>query len=135
MPTEPSRTLETVENPALGRPYLVRMVAPEFTAVCPRTGQPDFGTIVVEYQPAERLVELKALKLYLWSFRDEGIFHEAVTNRILDDLFSACHPRWIRVTGFFKVRGGITTTVSASTGPPPDGVSLETTPPGPHEAP
>ena len=135
MPSRPGRTLETVENPAAERAYLVRMVAPEFTAVCPRTGQPDFGTIVVEYQPASRLVELKALKLYLWSFRDEGIFHEAVTNRILDDLLAACEPRWMRVTGFFKVRGGITTTVSAASGPAPAGVSLETTPPGPHEAP
>ena len=111
------------------------MVAPEFTAVCPRTGQPDFGTVVVEYQPGETLVELKALKLYLWSWRDEGIFHEAVTNRILDDLVAACAPRWIRVTGFFKVRGGITTTVTASSGPTPAGVALETTPPAPHEAP
>ncbi len=122
MATEPSRTLETVPNPAPGRVYRVRMVAPEFTCVCPRTGQPDFATLVIEYAPAERLVELKALKLYLWSWREEGIFHEAVVNRVLDDLVAAAAPRWLSVTGFFKVRGGITTTVSAATGPEPDGL-------------
>ena len=121
MPSQPSRDLETVPNPAPERVYRVRMVAPEFTCVCPRTGQPDFATIVVEYAPGEKLIELKALKLYLWSWRDAGIFHEAVVNRILDDLSAAAPPRWISVAGFFKVRGGITTTVVAERGTRPDG--------------
>jgi 7-cyano-7-deazaguanine reductase len=98
------------------------MVAPEFTSVCPMTGQPDFGTLVVEYVPGARLVELKSLKLYLWSWRDEGIFHEAIVNRVLEDLAAATLPVWMRVTGFFKVRGGITTTVVAATGAPPAGM-------------
>ena len=119
MPSQPSRDLETVPNPAPERVYRVRMVAPEFTCVCPRTGQPDFATIVVEYAPGEKLIELKALKLYLWSWRDAGIFHEAVVNRILDDLSAAAPPRWISVAGFFKVRGGITTTVVAERGTRP----------------
>ena len=92
------------------------MEAPEFTCLCPRTGQPDFATITIDYVPGPLLVELKALKLYLWSWREEGIFHEAVVNRIADDLVAACEPRWIRVTGAFKVRGGITTTVVAEAG-------------------
>ena len=115
----PPRELETVPNPSTGRRYGVRMVAPEFTCVCPRTGQPDFATIVVEYIPGPRIVELKSLKLYLWSWRGEGIFHEEVVNRILDDLSSAAEPEWMRVTGLFRVRGGITTSVAAHTSPPP----------------
>ncbi len=120
MPEMPKRRLETVPNPSPGRTYLVRMVAPEFTCVCPRTAQPDFATIVVEYAPGEALVELKALKLYLWSWRDEGIFHEAVVNRILDDIVAAATPRWVRVTGLFRIRGGITTSVVAEGGRRPD---------------
>lgn len=116
MSERPRRTLETVPNPAPGRTYLVRMVAPEFTCVCPRTAQPDFATIVLEFAPGDALVELKALKLYLWSWRDEGIFHEAVVNRILDDVVAAAHPTWLRVTGLFRVRGGITTSVVAESG-------------------
>ncbi len=119
MSTMPARELETVPNPAPERHYSIRMVCPEFTCLCPRTGQPDFATILVEYVPAETLVELKALKLYLWSWRDEGIFHEAVVNRILADLEAAAAPHWMRVTGFFKVRGGITTTVAAQVGTRP----------------
>ena len=133
MPTAPSRRLEIVPNPEPGRAYLVRMVCPEFTCVCPRTGQPDFATLVVEYQPGDGLIELKSLKLYLWSWRDEGIFHEAVVNRVLDDLAGAARPRWMRIGGFFRVRGGITTTVVAATGPAPAGVPELPDPPGPHE--
>ncbi len=134
MPTRPSRDLEVVPNPAPGRTYRVRVVAPEFTCLCPRTGQPDFATIVVEYAPGEGLIELKSLKLYLWSFRDEGVFHEAVVNRILEDLAGAARPRWMRVTGYFRVRGGITTTVTAATGPEPADLPAPAPAPGPHEA-
>ncbi|RMG45193.1 MAG: NADPH-dependent 7-cyano-7-deazaguanine reductase QueF [Acidobacteria bacterium] len=119
----PSRELEVVPNPAPDRPYLVRVVAPEFTCVCPRTGQPDFATIVLEYVPAASIVELKSFKLYLWSWRDEGAFHEAAVNRILDDVVAACDPAWARVTGFFRVRGGLSTTVVAVAGRLPEGVS------------
>jgi len=119
MPTEASRSLETVENPHPGRSYRVSITAPEFTCLCPRTGQPDFATIMIDYLPGPRLIELKSLKLYLWSWRDEGVFHEAVVNRILDDLSTAAAPEWIRVAGEFKVRGGITTTVTAASGASP----------------
>jgi 7-cyano-7-deazaguanine reductase len=113
MPSKPSRTLETFDNPEPGRDYVIRHVCPEYTAVCPVTGQPDFGTIVVSYVPDRTCVELKSLKLYLWSFRDEGHFFEQATNQILDDLVRATRPRRMRVTGHFNVRGGITTTVVA----------------------
>lgn len=113
MPTRPSRKLETFPNPAPDRDYVVRHVCPEYTALCPVTGQPDFGTIVVRYVPDRRCVELKSLKSYLWSFRNEGHFFEQVTNRILDDLVAAMRPRRITVTGRFNVRGGITTRVVA----------------------
>ncbi len=119
MPLAPSRDLETVPNPAPERPYRIRMVAPEFTCLCPRTGQPDFAAIEIDYVPGPRLVELKSLKQYLWSWRDEGIFHEAVTNRILGDLCRVLDPAWMRVTGHFRVRGGVTTTVVAQHGTPP----------------
>ncbi|HKQ59612.1 MAG TPA: preQ(1) synthase, partial [Candidatus Eisenbacteria bacterium] len=113
MPSRPSRDLATFPNPSPGRRYVIRHVCPEYTALCPVTGQPDFGTIVVVYAPAERCIELKSLKLYLWSFRDEGHFFEQVTNQILDDLVEACRPRWMKVIGRFNVRGGIGTTVVA----------------------
>ncbi|MHC4894557.1 MAG: preQ(1) synthase [Planctomycetota bacterium] len=111
MSTSPSRDLETFPNPAPERDYVIQFDCPEFTCLCPKTGQPDFATIRIEYVPDERCVELKSLKLYLWSFRDEGAFHEAVTNRILGDLVAACAPRRMKVTGDFWVRGGITTVV------------------------
>lgn len=113
MPTRPSKELETFPNPMPGRDYTIHIDVPEFTCVCPKTGQPDFATIHISYVPDQRCVELKSLKLYMWSFRDEGAFHEAVTNRILDDLVAACAPRFMRITGKFNVRGGIYTTVVA----------------------
>jgi 7-cyano-7-deazaguanine reductase len=111
MSTQPSKQLETFPNPARDTDYTIRMTLPEFTCLCPKTGQPDFATFDLEYVPDELCVELKSLKLYLWSFRDEGAFHEAVTNRIADDLARACIPRFLRLTGKFNVRGGIYTTV------------------------
>ena len=112
MATTPTKELETFPNPNPGRDYTIRFRCPEFTCLCPRTGQPDFATIEVEYVPAELCVELKSLKLYLWSFRDEGHYHEAVTNRILDDLVAAVAPRKMKVVGDFKIRGGIHTVVT-----------------------
>jgi 7-cyano-7-deazaguanine reductase len=114
MPTEPSRDLRTVANPHPGRDYEVRCDAPEFTCLCPLTGQPDFATVTLAYVPDRSLVELKSLKLYLWSFRDERGFHEALTNRILDDLVAAVAPRRMTVTTDWRVRGGIHTVVEAS---------------------
>src|SRR4051812_48309885 len=111
--TAPAKSLETFPNPVPGRDYEIRFECPEFTCLCPRTGQPDFATIRIRYTPAERCVELKSLKLYLWSFRDEGHFHEAVTNRILDDLVRLLAPRRMVVEGDFRVRGGIHTIVEA----------------------
>jgi 7-cyano-7-deazaguanine reductase len=113
MSTAPSKELETFENPQPGRDYTIRIDVPEFTCLCPKTGQPDFATILLEYVPDKLCVELKSLKLYVWSFRDEGAFHEAVTNRILDDLAAATRPRFMRITARFNVRGGIYTTVVA----------------------
>ena len=113
MPSKPSKKLETFPNPQPGRDYLVHIEVPEFTCLCPLTGQPDFATFVIDYIPDKRNVELKALKLYMWSFRDEGAFHEAVTNRILDELVAATAPRFMRVTARWYVRGGIFTTVVA----------------------
>src|SRR3982751_1015782 len=110
---EASRALETCVNPAPRRDYAIHMEIPEFTCLCPRTGQPDFATLVLDYVPDKLCVELKSLKLYIWSFRNEGAFHEAVTNRILDDLVSATRPRYMRLTARFYVRGGIFTTVTA----------------------
>jgi len=107
MPSKPSKALETFENPYPGRRYTIEFVCPEFTSVCPKTGQPDFGTITIRYAPGARCVELKSLKLYLWSYRNEGIFYEAATNQILDDLVAACHPAEMTVIGAFNVRGGI----------------------------
>lgn len=105
--------LETFPNPNPARDYLIQFECPEFTAVCPITGQPDFAEIRIEYTPDERCVELKSLKLYLFSFRNQGIFHEAVTNRILDDLVAVLAPRYMKVVGDFAVRGGIKTVVTA----------------------
>jgi 7-cyano-7-deazaguanine reductase len=113
MPTQPSRALEVFPNPKPGRDYTIQFECPEFTCLCPMTGQPDFATIRIEYVPDALCVELKSLKLYLWSYRNEGAFHEAVTNRILDDLVAALSPRRASVVGDFMVRGGIHTTVCA----------------------
>jgi 7-cyano-7-deazaguanine reductase len=113
MPTKPSKELETFPNPRPGRDYEISMECPEFTCVCPRTGQPDFATIRIRFVPDQLCIELKSLKLYLWSFRDEGAFHEDVINRILDDLVRACKPQSMTVVGDFNVRGGIHTTVTA----------------------
>ena len=113
MPSKPSKDLETFDNPRPGRDYTIRIRIPEFTCLCPKTGQPDFAVIHIEYVPAARCVELKSLKLYIWSYRNEGAFHEAVTNQILDDLVRACEPHFMRVTAEFNVRGGIYTTVVA----------------------
>ena len=114
MATEPSKILETFSNPRPQRDYEINMECPEFTCVCPRTGQPDFANIRVRYVPAELCVELKSLKLYLWSYRNEGAFHEAVVNQILDDLVQAIRPKSMTVVGDFNVRGGIHTTVTAT---------------------
>ena len=113
MATMPSKQLETFPNPRPERDFEIAMECPEFTCICPRTGQPDFATIRIRYVPADLCVELKSLKLYLWSYRDEGAFHEAVINRILDDLVEACRPKTMTVVGDFNVRGGIHTTVTA----------------------
>ena len=120
MPSKPSRKLETFPNPHPGRDYMIRHECPEYTALCPVTGQPDFGTIIVRYVPQRLCVELKSLKLYLWSFRNEGHYFEQVTNLILDDLVKALKPRRITVVGEFNVRGGIWTRVVARS---PDGSS------------
>ena len=116
MTTKPSADLETFPNPQPDRDYLIEFECPEFTCLCPRTGQPDFATIRVRYVPDARCIELKSFKLYLWSYRDEGAYHEAVVNKILDDLQAACAPRFMEVEGDFYVRGGIHTTVRASVG-------------------
>jgi 7-cyano-7-deazaguanine reductase len=119
MPSQPSHELEIFPNPKPGRPFEIAMECPEFTCLCPRTGQPDFATIRIRYVPARSCVELKSLKLYLWSFRGQGAFHEAVTNRICDDLVRTLRPRWIEVVGDFGVRGGIHTVVTARQGKRP----------------
>jgi len=113
MPSRPAQQLVTFANPNPGRDYVIRHECPEYTALCPVTGQPDFGTIVVVYTPDRRCVELKSLKLYLWSFRDQGHYFEQVVNQILDDLVRAVKPRRLAVIGRFNVRGGIASTVVA----------------------
>ena len=113
MATQPSRELELFPNPQPERDYTIRITIPEFTCLCPKTGQPDFATLLLEYIPDQQCVELKSLKMYVWSFRDEGAFHEAVTNEILDDLVNATAPRFMRLSAIFNVRGGIDTTVIA----------------------
>jgi len=113
MASKSSRRLRTFANPSPARDYRIRMTIPEFTCLCPLTGQPDFAVLELEYVPDRLCVELKSLKLYAWSFRDQGAFHEAVTNRILDDLVRATRPRFMRLTARFNVRGGIATAVVA----------------------
>jgi 7-cyano-7-deazaguanine reductase len=111
MPSKPSKKLETFPNPTPARDFHIHMEIPEFTCLCPKTGQPDFATLILDYIPDKKCVELKSLKLYIWSYRDEGTFHEAVTNRIVDDLVSVMKPRYLRLSARFYVRGGIFTTV------------------------
>lgn len=111
MSTQPSKTLDTFDNPKPGRDFTIRIDIPEFTCLCPMTGQPDFATITIEYVPNELCVELKALKLYMWSFREQGAFHEAVTNEILDDIVKVISPNFMRIRAEFNVRGGIYTNV------------------------
>lgn len=111
MGSVPASKLETFPNPRPERDYQIEMECPEFTCVCPRTGQPDFATIRITYVPDQLCVELKSLKLYLWSYREQGAFHEAVVNQILDDFVRACRPRKLAVKGDFNVRGGIHTVV------------------------
>mgnify|MGYP003958982191 FL=1 len=113
MTTQPNKDLETFDNANPERDYTIHITMPEFTCLCPKTGQPDFPTITLDYVPNLSCLELKSLKLYIWSFRNVGSFHEAVTNEILDDFVQACSPRFMRVTAEFMVRGGIYTTVVA----------------------
>ena len=113
MPTQPVTAIETFPNPEPGHDYTIRMDIPEFTCLCPKTGQPDFATLELEYVPDRLCIELKSLKLYLWSFRDRGSFHEAVTNQIIEHLAGSIAPRFMRLTARFNVRGGIYTSVSA----------------------
>ena len=112
MPSQPAHTVETFSNPAPQQDYTIRMRIPEFTCLCPLSGQPDFATLLLAYVPDRRCVELKSLKLYIWSFRDRGVFHEAVTNEIADHLAEALSPRYLRLEARFRVRGGITTRVA-----------------------
>jgi 7-cyano-7-deazaguanine reductase len=111
--------LNTFNNPEPERNYIISLECPEFTCLCPMTGQPDFAVFNIDYIPNKLCIELKSLKLYLWSYRNEGAYHEAVTNKILSDLASICNPRWMEVRGRFNVRGGITTTVTATHGNKP----------------
>ena len=113
MPSSPSKILDVFDNPNIERDFIIRIDIPEFTCLCPKTGQPDFATLYIEYIADKLCVELKALKSYIWSFRNEGAFHEAVTNQILDDLVAALDPRFIRLKAVFSVRGGIYTTVES----------------------
>ncbi len=113
MSTQASTDLETFPNPNIDRDYTIRIDTPEFTCLCPKTGQPDFATLSLEYVPNETCIELKSFKLYVWSYRDKGAFHEAVTNQILNDLVQSCQPRFMRLSAEFNVRGGVYTTVVA----------------------
>ncbi len=113
MSTQASKTLETFDNERPDRDYTIHIETPEFTCLCPKTGQPDFATIKLDYVPDQKCVELKSFKLYIWSYRDEGAFHEVVTNQILDDLVAITDPKFMRITGIFNVRGGVYTTVVA----------------------
>jgi len=111
MSSNPSKQIDTFVNPNIKRDYTVKITMPEFTCLCPKTGQPDFAKLFLEYVPSEKCVELKSLKMYIWSFRDEGAFHEAVTNQILDDLVNATNPKYMKLKAIFNVRGGVYTTV------------------------
>lgn len=113
MSSQPSKELETFDNPQPENDYTIRIRVPEFTCLCPKTGQPDFAELLIEYVPEKKCVELKSLKMYVWSFREEGAFHEAMTNAILSDLVAATEPRFMRLTADFNVRGGIYTQVVA----------------------
>ncbi len=113
MPSTAATSLELFDNPNPDRDYTIRVRIPEFTCLCPKTGQPDFATLYLDYVPDRRCIELKSLKIYIWSYRDQGAFHEAVTNKILDDLAAACAPRYMRITAEFNVRGGLHTNVVA----------------------
>ncbi len=108
-----AKHIELFDNPKKDRDYTITIRCPEFTSVCPKTGQPDFGEIIIEYSPLEKCIELKSLKFYMQSYRSEGIFYEALTNQILDDLTGACKPRWMKITSRFTPRGGISTDVCA----------------------
>ena len=111
MPGKPSKNIETFDNPKIDRDYTIKITLPEFTCLCPKTGQPDFAKLFLEYVPHKKCAELKSLKMYIWSFRDEGAFHEAVTNQILDDLVNATNPKYMKLKAVFNVRGGVYTTV------------------------
>ena len=111
MKNNPSKKIEFFENPNLVRDYSIKITLPEFTCLCPKTGQPDFAKLFLEYIPDKKCVELKSLKMYIWSYRDEGAFHEAVTNQILDDLVTAINPKYMKLKAVFNVRGGVYTTV------------------------
>ena len=111
MIAKPNKNLETFNNPNLSRDYTIKITLPEFTCLCPKTGQPDFAKLFLEYIPHKECLELKSLKLYIWSFRDEGAFHEAITNQILDDLVNATSPKYMKLKAVFNVRGGVYTTV------------------------
>lgn len=113
MTTQPSKDLETFDNPRPGRDYTIRIDIPEFTCLCPKTGQPDFATLTIEYVPDQLCIELKSLKLYMWTFRDRGAFHEAVSHEILDHIVAAVEPNFMRIRANFNVRGGIYTNVIA----------------------
>src|SRR3990170_2237850 len=127
-PSKPKQPFASFPNPNPGRDYLIHMQIPEFTCLCPMTGQPDFATIALDYIPDRKCVELKSLKLYIWAYRNEGAFHEAVTNRILDDLVAATAPRYMRLRAEFYVRGGVFTTVTAEHRQP----GFVSPPPAPH---
>ena len=113
MPLQPSRELQTFPNPHPDNAYTIRFQTNEFTTLCPLTGQPDFAQLTVEYSPGPKCLESKSIKQYLWSFRDQGTFHEDVTNRILNDMTAACEPQWMTVTGHFNIRGGIDFVITA----------------------
>jgi len=111
MSTRPQKNLETFANPNNERDYTIKITMPEFTCLCPKTGQPDFAKLFLEYVPSKKCVELKSLKMYIWSYRDEGAFHEAVTNQILNDLVEATKPKYMKLKAVFNVRGGVYTTI------------------------
>ena len=111
MINKPSKKLEIFDNPKLDRDYNIKITLPEFTCLCPKTGQPDYAKLFLDYVPNKKCIELKSLKMYIWSFRDEGVFHEAITNQILDDLVNATSPKYMKLKAVFNVRGGVYTTV------------------------